>query len=47
MKYRLLEPVNKKVTRAIDQEVAAVEEWVGDTKVTPRFRTPLEAELAR
>lgn len=47
VKYRLLEPVNQRVTRAIDREVAAVEEWVGDTKVTPRFRTPLEAELAR
>lgn len=45
--YRLLEPVSAKVTGAIDQEVAALEEWVGDTKVTPRFRTPLEAELAR
>jgi hypothetical protein len=45
--YGLLEPVPAKVTRAIEQEVASVEEWIGDTKVTPRFRTPMEAELAR
>ena len=45
--YRILEPASSKVTRAVAQEAAAVEEWMGDTKVTPRFRTPLEAELAR
>ena len=45
--YRVLEAVPAKVTGAIDQEAAKVQEWIGETKVTPRFRTPLEAELAR
>jgi hypothetical protein len=45
--HRILEPVSSKVTRDVAKEAAVVEEWIGDTKVTPRFRTPLEAELAR
>jgi winged helix DNA-binding protein len=45
--YRLLESVPASVTRAVAREASAVEEWIGETKVTPRFRTPLEAELAR
>jgi len=45
--HTLLEPVAAKVTRAVEQEAARVEDWIGDAKVTPRFRTPLEAELAR
>ncbi|HUP14496.1 MAG TPA: winged helix DNA-binding domain-containing protein [Acidimicrobiia bacterium] len=45
--YRILEPVSSRVARDAAREAAAVEEWIGDTKVTPRFRTPLEAELAR
>lgn len=45
--YRLLEPAAAKVTRAVEQEAGRVEDWIGDTKVTPRFRTPLEVELAR
>ena len=45
--HRLLEQVPAKVARAVAREAARVEEWIGDTKVTPRFRTPLEAELGR
>jgi hypothetical protein len=45
--YRILEPVSSRVIKDFAKEAAAVEEWIGDTKVTPRFRTPLEAELAR
>jgi hypothetical protein len=45
--YRILEPVSSQVSKDVAREAAAVEEWIGDTKVTPRFRTPLEAELAR
>ncbi|HKY47020.1 MAG TPA: crosslink repair DNA glycosylase YcaQ family protein, partial [Acidimicrobiia bacterium] len=44
--YRLLVPAPPAVIKAVAREAAAVEEWMGDTKVTPRFRTPLEAELA-
>lgn len=45
--YRILEPASPGLTKAVAREAAAVEEWIGDTKVTPRFRTPLETELAR
>ena len=45
--HRLLEPVAATVEKAVAKEAAAVEDWIGETKVTPRFRTPLEAELAR
>ena len=45
--YRILEPASSKVIKAVAGEAVAVEEWIGGTKVTPRFRTPLEAELAR
>ena len=45
--YRILEPASSKVARDVAKEAVAVEEWIGETKVTPRFRTPLEAELAR
>jgi Winged helix DNA-binding domain len=45
--HRLLEPVPASLKKAVAKEAAAVEEWIGETKVTPRFRTPLEGELAR
>ena len=45
--HRLLEPVAASVKREVARDAASVEEWIGETKVTPRFRTPLEAELAR
>jgi hypothetical protein len=45
--YRILEPVSSSVIKNVAREAAAVETWIGDTKVTPRFRTPLEGELAR
>jgi hypothetical protein len=45
--YRILEPVSSKVTKDVAQEAVAVEDFIGHTKVTPRFRTPLEAQLAR
>jgi hypothetical protein len=30
---------------AIDVEAARLRAWLGDIRVTPRFRTPLEREL--
>ena len=45
--YRILEEVSSKVTKDVAKEALAVEDWIGGIKVTPRFRTPLEAELAR
>jgi hypothetical protein len=43
---RLLEQVGREVEAAIDAEAHEVEAWLGDVRFTPRFRTPLERELA-
>ena len=42
----LLEPVDATALRAVEREVAALTDWLGGTVVTPRFRTPLEREIA-
>ncbi|MER5965158.1 winged helix DNA-binding domain-containing protein [Streptomyces sp. NPDC002057] len=44
--HRLLTDVGAAAERAIGAEAARLAEWVGDVRVTPRFRTPLERELA-
>lgn len=46
--WRLLEPggVGREGEALIAAEAERVRGWVGATKVTPRFRTPLEKELA-
>ncbi|HSL10387.1 MAG TPA: winged helix DNA-binding domain-containing protein [Actinomycetota bacterium] len=44
--FRLLEDVGAEATRAIESEAARLAAWIGDRTVTPRFRTPLERELA-
>jgi hypothetical protein len=31
---------------AIEQEAERLREWLGDVRVTPRFRTPIERQLA-
>ena len=43
---RLLADVGGEAERAIGAEAARLAAWVGDVRVTPRFRTPLERELA-
>ncbi|KFG05332.1 winged helix DNA-binding domain-containing protein [Streptomyces scabiei] len=45
--WRLLdtEGVGREAEEAIRAEAARLRGWVGDTRVTPRFRTPLEKEL--
>ncbi len=43
---RLLEEVGSEVTDAARAEAASLSEWLGDTRITPRFRTPLERELS-
>lgn len=43
---RLLVDVGAETERAIDAAAAELDTWLGDTTVTPRFRTPLERELA-
>jgi hypothetical protein len=43
---RLLEKVDRAAARAVDAAAAAVRDWLGPVRVTPRFRTPLERELS-
>ena len=42
----LLEDVGADGAAAIATEARRVRDWIGDVRVTPRFRTPLERELA-
>jgi hypothetical protein len=42
----LLEPVDDTAARAVAREADALTEWLAGTVVTPRFRTPLEREIA-
>ncbi|HEV2917733.1 MAG TPA: winged helix DNA-binding domain-containing protein [Actinomycetota bacterium] len=42
---RLLEDVGADAATAIETEAARLSDWLGPTRVTPRFRTPLEREL--
>jgi hypothetical protein len=44
--YRLLDDVGKQAAQRVAAEAAALAEWLGGVTVTPRFRTPLERELA-
>ena len=42
---RLLEDIGADGAAAVAGEAAALEAWLGPSRVTPRFRTPLEREL--
>ena len=44
--YRLLEDIGSEGEALVGERAGQLEEWIGDTRVTPRFRTPLERELA-
>lgn len=44
--FRLLEDVGTGATRAVAAEAERLGSWLGEVRVTPRFRTPLEKELA-
>ena len=44
--YRLLEDVGRDVKVDVEREAAELAEWIGQVRVKPRFRTPLERELA-
>jgi DNA glycosylase AlkZ-like len=44
--WRLLEDVGADATAAVEAEAERLAEWLGDTRVLPRFRTPLERELS-
>jgi hypothetical protein len=43
---RLLEDIGAEGEAAVDDEAARLRDWIGDVRVTPRFRTPLERELS-
>ena len=43
--YQLLEDVGREAEHAIGAEAARLKEWLADSRVIPRFRTPLELEL--
>ena len=43
---RLLEDVGAEAAAAIDAEAGRLESWLGDSLFKPRFRAPLEKELA-
>lgn len=44
--WRLLSDVGGEASQLIEAEAARLSAWVGGTRITPRFRTPLERELA-
>jgi len=43
--FGLLEDVGADAVRAIESEVDRLQSWLGETKVVPRFATPLAKEL--
>ena len=43
---RLLEPVGREATAAIEAEADRLGKWFGAVRVIPKFRTPLERELS-
>ncbi|MBV2154135.1 winged helix DNA-binding domain-containing protein [Kitasatospora sp. SUK 42] len=44
--WRLLRDVGAEAERAVAAEAERLAGWLGEVRVTPRFRTPLERELA-
>ncbi|WP_158890022.1 winged helix DNA-binding domain-containing protein [Amycolatopsis anabasis] len=44
--FRLLEDVGAEATAAVEAEAARLTTWLGDVRIIPKFRTPLERELA-
>jgi winged helix DNA-binding protein len=44
--FRLLEDVTAEARRGVEAEAQTVADWLGSTRVIPRFRTPLEQELS-
>lgn len=43
---RVLEDAGSEAASAVETAAARLQEWLGDTRVVPRFRTPLERELS-
>lgn len=45
--HELLDDVGRDVRTAVARAAAELENWLGDTRVKPRFPTPLQTKLAR
>ncbi|WP_435154300.1 DNA glycosylase AlkZ-like family protein, partial [Amycolatopsis sacchari] len=43
--WRLLEDVGADAEAAVEAKADQLREWLGDVRVTPKFRTPLEKTL--
>lgn len=43
--FKLLKDVGREARDAIAAEAAALSEWLGEVRIKPRFRTPIEREL--
>lgn len=44
--YRLLEDLGREQSQRIETEADHLRRWLGDSRITPRFRTPLDRELS-
>ncbi|MEV4555447.1 winged helix DNA-binding domain-containing protein [Kitasatospora sp. NPDC049285] len=44
--FELLDDAGSEARAALDAEAATLRSWLADTRVTPRFRTPLERRLS-
>ena len=44
--YELLEDIGSEAARRVEAAAGRLSVWLGDSRVTPRFRTPLERELS-
>ena len=44
--FRLLEDAGAEVAAAVEAEAARLTAWLGDVRITPRFPTPLQRQLA-
>jgi hypothetical protein len=45
IRQRVLEDIGKEGTAAVERATARLQSFIGEARVTPRFRTPLELEL--
>ncbi len=43
---RLLDDIGVKASADVDAEASRLTEWLAGVRIIPRFRTPLERELA-
>ena len=43
--HELFEDVGNEAASAVETKVAALQDWLGDTRVTPRFRSPHDKKL--